>query len=263
MADDVSACIQKCVQSTLLLQRALRNSSSHNSPDSSNTTAQFVLTAVNATARQVLAAASTMLASVEPPSSSSASSSNNNNDTKEDRIATATSASSLPKKRVVPMVLYVELHGARRELSDALRRSSDLEQSLLDTKRFASRALLSTPSGVDDEGLENNNNSGAAAREELESLLRTRAMLSSESLKMNDVLTNIEEGSQALEALHRSLEGVQSTLSRTNRIVGALVKVKKLEDVVLRLSWVVFVAAFVWVLGQRLFAWGGPTVISH
>ena len=253
--DDIRGCIQNCVQTTLLLQRALRtSSSSSNSQTSSSSSTDvtanaFVLTAVNANARQVLAEANTMLLSLEPPTSSSGSSSGNR-------------TTGGGGKRVVSMATYLELHGARRELTDALRRATDSEQSISDVRRLATRSRLTDFDDGNDGNVERGGGSGGESNEEMASLLRTRAMLSTENHKMSDVLSNIQEGSAALEALHRSLEGVQSTLSRTNRLVGALVRVKRLEDVVLRISWVVFVTTFCWVMGQRLFAIGGPTVLA-
>lgn len=91
-------------------------------------------------------------------------------------------------------------------------------------------------------------------REELEVLLRTRHLIAVENMKLDQVMSCVGEGSHALQQLNKKLETVDETLSVTHAIVASMIRVKTLDDVIVRASWVLFVCVVLFVWTQRLFS---------
>lgn len=99
------------------------------------------------------------------------------------------------------------------------------------------------------------------SEEELQTLMRVRGLLAVENMKMDQVIASISEGSSALQALHARLEEVGATLTFTHTLVRGLLRVKTLDDLALRISWVLFVVVVLFVWSQRIFGLGAVHVL--
>jgi hypothetical protein len=115
------------------------------------------------------------------------------------------------------------------------------------------------------EGVDNTDDTIArhqrASDEELQTLMRVRGLLAVENMKMDTVIASISEGSLALQALHARLEEVDETLTFTQSIVKGMLRVKTIDDLILRVTWVLFFAVVCFVWSQRIFGFGAVTVL--
>ncbi|CUF91880.1 transmembrane protein, putative [Bodo saltans] len=100
-----------------------------------------------------------------------------------------------------------------------------------------------------------------ASDEELQTLMRVRGLLAVENMKMDTVIASISEGSVALQALHARLEEVDETLTFTQSIVKGMLRVKTIDDLILRVTWILFFAVVCFVWSQRIFGFGAVTVL--
>lgn len=113
----------------------------------------------------------------------------------------------------------------------------------------------------------NSNNEEEEDQEAVETLLRTRKVLTAEVEKVDATLGLIAESESALHRLNSELDGVSSTLARGEKLISSLVRVKTVDDFLLRVSLVVFFGAvtFVWVhrvIGVNLWEWTMASVFG-
>jgi hypothetical protein len=101
----------------------------------------------------------------------------------------------------------------------------------------------------------------SSSDEELHTLMRVRGLLAAENMKMDQVVASISEGSVALRTLHAKLEEVDAKLTFTQTLVRGMLRVKTLDDVLLRLSWVLFFVVVFFVWSQRIFGFGAVRVL--
>ena len=87
----------------------------------------------------------------------------------------------------------------------------------------------------------------------LQSLLRTRAMMAAEVDKMNEAVAALESDASSVRSVNDKLMTLSESLSAAQQLVSQLVRVKTVEDIVLRLSVLLFLMAVIFVWYQRLF----------
>ena len=102
--------------------------------------------------------------------------------------------------------------------------------------------------------------SAASTAAALRSLLHTRSMLSVELQKMDVAVQSLAGLGESLATLHQSLEDVHSSMATAQLMVRKLLTVQSRDDVLLRVSAVLFALVVLYVVAQRIFRFFPVTV---
>lgn len=87
----------------------------------------------------------------------------------------------------------------------------------------------------------------------LRSLLHTRSMLLVEQNKVKAVVTQISTSAESLNVVNGALGEVEAAMQQAQHMVRRLLRVQSCDDVILRVSVVLFVLALAFVVLQRVF----------
>ncbi|KAG5484722.1 hypothetical protein LSCM1_06542 [Leishmania martiniquensis] len=138
-----------------------------------------------------------------------------------------------------------------------------LEKYRIDLRRVLPRAVAEAE-GADNIGeggrTLTSGRSAASAAAALRSLLHTRSMLSVELKKMDSAVQGLAGSSESLAALQQSLQNVHSSMEMAQRMVRTLLTVQSRDDVLLRVSAVLFTVVVLYVVAQRAFRFFPATV---
>ena len=78
-------------------------------------------------------------------------------------------------------------------------------------------------------------------------------MMAAEVDKMNEAVAALESDASSVRSVNDKLMTLSESLSAAQQLVSQLVRVKTVEDIVLRLSVLLFLMAVIFVWYQRLF----------
>ncbi|KAH9599804.1 Sec20 [Trypanosoma melophagium] len=87
----------------------------------------------------------------------------------------------------------------------------------------------------------------------LRSLLHTRSLLNVELGKVQGALDELAGSSESLQLLQSSLQDVNATVEMAQLLVRKLLSVKCKDDLILRISVVVFLLVVAYIIAQRIF----------
>lgn len=135
------------------------------------------------------------------------------------------------------LVLHVRLDKIRMELRRALPRSV---------------TALEEADGNSDAAAGGSSASAASTAAALRSLLHTRAMLSTELHKMDAAVQGLAGSGESLQQLHQSLHDVHSTMSTAQVMVRKLLTIQSRDDLILRVSAVLFGLVVAFIVVQRV-----------
>jgi hypothetical protein len=136
-----------------------------------------------------------------------------------------------------------------------------LDKVRIDLRRVLPRAVAAAEEADTFEGgAAGSTRSAASTAAALRSLLHTRSMLSIELQKMDTVVQSLAGSGETLAALHQSLLDVHSSMATAQQLVRALLTVQSRDDVLLRVSAMVFALVVLYVVVQRVFRFFPATV---
>jgi hypothetical protein len=99
--------------------------------------------------------------------------------------------------------------------------------------------------------------------EAVHSLLRTRNSLTNEVHRMESAVQKLIEGGESLKNVKDQLEEVDAQLSRTGRLLRQIARMDTVDDVVLRVSIVLYLLLLGYIWSSRLFgAFAGVSVVE-
>ncbi|KPA76932.1 hypothetical protein ABB37_07311 [Leptomonas pyrrhocoris] len=135
-----------------------------------------------------------------------------------------------------------------------------IDKVRIDLRRVLPRAVAAMEESGNLDGGEGSSRSAASTAAALRSLLHTRSMLSVELKKMDTAVHGLASSGESLAALHQSLQDVHSSMATAQRMVRRLLTVQSRDDLLLRLSAVLFVVVVLYVVAQRVFRFFPVTV---
>ncbi|CBZ24485.1 conserved hypothetical protein [Leishmania mexicana MHOM/GT/2001/U1103] len=130
-----------------------------------------------------------------------------------------------------------------------------LEKARIDLRRVLPRAVTEvedTGNVTEDDVTSTSGGSAASTAAALRSLLHTRSMLSVELKKIDTAVQGLAGSSDSLAALQQSLQDVHSSMKMAQRMVRTLLTVQSRDDLLLRVSAVLFALVVLYVVAQRL-----------
>ncbi|CAJ1007475.1 putative Sec20 [Leishmania naiffi] len=131
-----------------------------------------------------------------------------------------------------------------------------LEKARIDLRRVLPRSVAEvedTSNVCEGDRTSTSDQSAARTAAALRSLLHTRSMLSVELKKMDTAVQGLAGSSESLATLQQSLQDVHSSMEMAQRMVRTLLRVQSRDDLLLRVSAVLFVLVVFYVVAQRVF----------
>ncbi|CAD2222843.1 hypothetical protein AGDE_12396 [Angomonas deanei] len=158
------------------------------------------------------------------------------------------------------------LQKSRRALMESNRPDTDDSaqtipvQEALERQRAAlQRLVLRVTSLVETDGGQSTDTAADTAAA-LRSLLQSRALLQLEVQKVQGAVDHLSSGSEKIKTLNDQLNRVTGALDMAQVAVKHLLNVQSREDVVLRLSWLVFILVVLYIFLQRGLGFFGKTI---
>lgn len=146
---------------------------------------------------------------------------------------------------------------SKEELSLYVR----IDKIRIDLRRVLPRAVAAVEDGDSvDGGGSGSSQSAASTAAALRSLLHTRSMLSVELQKMDTAVQGLAGSGESLAALHQSLQGVHASMATAQLMVRKMLKVQSRDDVLLRVSALLFALVVFYVVAQRVLRFFPATV---
>ncbi|CAM38154.2 conserved hypothetical protein [Leishmania braziliensis MHOM/BR/75/M2904] len=131
-----------------------------------------------------------------------------------------------------------------------------LEKARIDLRRVLPRSVAEvedTSNVCEGDRTSTSDQSAARTAAALRSLLHTRSMLSVELKKMDTAVQGLAGSSESLATLQQSLQDVHSSMEMAQRMVRTLLRVQSRDDLLLRVSAVLFVLVVLYVVVHRVF----------
>ncbi|AYU76799.1 hypothetical protein, conserved [Leishmania donovani] len=131
-----------------------------------------------------------------------------------------------------------------------------LEKARIDLRRVLPRAVAEVEDAenvTEGDVTSTSGRSAASTAAALRSLLHTRSMLSMELKKMDTAVQGLAGSSESLATLQQSLQDVHSSMEMAQRMVRTLLTVQSRDDLLLRVSAVLFALVVLYVVAQRVF----------
>ncbi|GET86639.1 hypothetical protein, conserved [Leishmania tarentolae] len=131
-----------------------------------------------------------------------------------------------------------------------------LEKARIDLRRVLPRAVAEVEDAgsiAENNGTSTSDRSAASTAAALRSLLHTRSMLSAELKKMDTAVQGLAGSSESLVALEQSLQNVHASMEMAQRMVRTLLTVQSRDDLLLRVSVILFALVVLYIVAHRVF----------